>query len=81
MKRAGAMGTGEATLVILVGGRSSRMGRPKAELLVEGRTLLEWMVRGLAPAFAETLVCGAGAPPGARSVADQHPMAGPLAGA
>lgn len=41
MKRAATTGTGEATLVILAGGRSSRMGRPKAELLVEGRTLLE----------------------------------------
>lgn len=80
MKRAAATGTNEATLVILAGGRSSRMGRPKAELPVEGQTLLEWMVRGLAPAFAETLVCGAIAPPGARSVADRHPMAGPLAG-
>ncbi len=80
MKRAAATGTNEATLVILAGGRSSRMGSPKAELPVEGQTLLEWMVRGLAPAFAETLVCGASAPPGARGVADRHPLAGPLAG-
>ena len=76
MKRAVATGTKGATLVILAGGRSSRMGRPKAGLPVEGQTLLEWMVRGLAPAFAETLVCGARAPPGARSVADRHPAAG-----
>lgn len=72
--------TREATLVVLAGGRSTRMGRNKAELPVEGTTLLEWIVRRLGPAFAETLVAGAAAPSGARAVTDRVPDGGPLAG-
>lgn len=72
--------TREATLVVLAGGRSTRMGRSKAELPVEGTTLLEWIVRRLGPSFAETLVAGAAAPAGARAVTDRVTDGGPLAG-
>jgi molybdopterin-guanine dinucleotide biosynthesis protein A len=56
------------------------MGRRKAELPVGDVTLLEWVVARLGPAFAETIVSGAAAPAGARSVADRRTDAGPLAG-
>jgi len=71
--------TRDATLVLLAGGRSVRMGRDKATLPVAGGTLVEWIARRLGPAFAETIVCGAHVS-GARVVADRHPGAGPLAG-
>jgi len=70
----------DAALVVLAGGRSSRMGRPKHELVVGRVTLLEWLVARLAPSFAETIVVGAPAPRGARSVADRRDNAGPVAG-
>ena len=69
-----------AALVILAGGRSTRMGRDKTALPVDGVTLLEWMVRGLGPEFAETIVAGAPAPEGAREAPDRGADAGPLAG-
>ena len=72
--------TRDASLVILAGGRSTRMGRAKAELPVGELTLLEWMVRRLGPRFAETIVSGATAPAGARTVDDRRADAGPLAG-
>ena len=69
-----------ATLVLLAGGRSTRMGTPKRDLKVGTQTLLEWMVARLGSAFADTLVCGASAPKGARAVADLRTDGGPLAG-
>jgi molybdopterin-guanine dinucleotide biosynthesis protein A len=73
--------TRDATLIVLAGGHSARMGRPKAELPVGDGTLLEWIVARLGPQFAETLVCGGAASvPAARTVADHHADAGPLAG-
>ncbi len=70
----------DASLVVLAGGDSRRMGRPKHALPVGGVTLLEWIIARLAPAFAETVVSGAPAPPGTRAVADGRHGAGPLAG-
>ncbi len=72
--------TSDATLIVLAGGRSERMGRDKATLPVAGVTLLEWIVRTLGPSFRETIVAGASAPSGARAAADLHAHAGPLAG-
>jgi molybdopterin-guanine dinucleotide biosynthesis protein A len=72
--------TQDAALVVLAGGRSSRMGRAKRDLPVGTGTLLEWIVARLGSAFAETLVAGGPAPRGARAVADRHADAGPLAG-
>ena len=72
--------TAGATLVVLAGGASRRMGRPKHALPVAGVTLLEWIVARLGPSFAETIVSGAPAPAKARAVADRRRDAGPLAG-
>ncbi|TMC04528.1 MAG: molybdenum cofactor guanylyltransferase [Chloroflexi bacterium] len=74
-----------ATLVVLAGGDSRRMGRPKALLPVAGTTLIEWLTARLSPGFAH-LVVAARDPervPASlrRHVApDLHAGAGPLAG-
>ena len=70
----------DASLIILAGGRSTRMGRSKALLPVAGVTLLEWIIKRLGPEFAETIVAGAAASPGAREAPDRRSDAGPLAG-
>lgn len=72
--------TADASLVILAGGRSTRMGRDKAGLPVAGVTLLVWMIRRLGPEFAETIVAGGPAPEGVREARDLRADAGPLAG-
>ena len=57
--------TMEATLLVLAGGSSRRMGRAKAWLEVGDTILLRWVVDRLAPAFAEVMtkvlvmLCGA----------------------
>jgi molybdopterin-guanine dinucleotide biosynthesis protein A len=75
----------DATLLVLAGGESRRMGRPKALLPVGDATLIEWIVARLAPAFAHLLIAArdegqlpAGLRP--RLVRDLHAGAGPLAG-
>jgi molybdopterin-guanine dinucleotide biosynthesis protein A len=68
------------TLIILAGGHSKRMGRPKHELPVGGATLLEWQVARLGRFFSDLIVVGAAAPVGARSVSDRREDGGPLAG-
>jgi molybdopterin-guanine dinucleotide biosynthesis protein A len=75
----------QATLVVLAGGDSRRMGRPKALLPVGGVTLVEWVVARLAPGFAHLLVAAREPdqlPMALRShlVRDLHAGAGPLAG-
>lgn len=76
-----------ATLLILAGGDSRRMGRSKATLPVRGRTLVEFVADRLAAEFAELVVSAndpALVPPAlaqrARIVRDLHPAKGPLAG-
>jgi molybdopterin-guanine dinucleotide biosynthesis protein A len=74
-----------ATLLVLAGGQSRRMGRDKALLPVAGATLIEYVVDRLAPAFEEVLVSAgsdAHLPSAVRGlvVCDLHPGAGPLAG-
>ena len=75
-----------ATLCILAGGESRRMGRPKALLPVGSTTLLEWLIDRLGPHFREVLVSVAGTatslPPklDATIVTDLHVRSGPLAG-
>lgn len=75
-----------ASLLVLAGGESRRMGRAKALLPVAGATLIEYVAGRLRPVSSELLVS---APPGfripaslagARHVVDRHPGAGPLAG-
>jgi molybdopterin-guanine dinucleotide biosynthesis protein A len=75
-----------ATLCILAGGESRRMGRPKALLPVGSTTLLEWQIDRLGTHFQETLVSAAGPdaplPPKleAKVITDLHVRSGPLAG-
>jgi len=49
----------DATAVILTGGKSSRMGRPKALLPFDGEPLIAHVVRGLKKMFAEAVVVAA----------------------
>ena len=49
----------DATAVILAGGKSSRMGRPKSLLLFDGEPLIVHIVRALKQMFAETIVVAA----------------------
>lgn len=71
--------------MLLAGGDSRRMGRPKALLPVADATLIEWVAARLAPSFAHLLVAARVAeqvPPALRPrlVRDLHVGAGPLAG-
>src|ERR687897_422144 len=47
------------TAIILAGGRSSRMGTPKALLPFDGEPLVVHLVRRLAPMFGEVIVVAA----------------------
>lgn len=49
----------DATAVILAGGKSSRMGQPKALLPFDGEPLIAHLVRRLANEFTETVVVAA----------------------
>jgi len=49
----------DATAVVLTGGKSSRMGRPKALLPFDGEPLIAHVVRALQPMFAEAVVVAA----------------------
>jgi molybdopterin-guanine dinucleotide biosynthesis protein A len=75
----------EATLLVLAGGQSRRMGRPKAWLEVGDTVLLRYVVNRLAPAFAEVIVSFAEPEQMEqhlpyRVVFDRRRAAGPLAG-
>src|SRR2546421_7103532 len=75
----------DATLVVLAGGDSRRMGRPKAWIEVGDTVLLRYVVERLAPAFSEVVVAF-GEPEQMeqlvpyRVVFDRKRDAGPLAG-
>lgn len=74
-----------ATLLILAGGESRRMGQPKPLLPVGSTTLIEWLVARLVPPFDQLLVAARGErqlPPSLlpHLVTDLHSGAGPLAG-
>lgn len=71
------------TLLILAGGRSRRMGRDKARLPAGDDTMVEHLVRRLAPVVDETIVAGGSLMPGpaaVRRIDDRYPGMGPLAG-
>ena len=75
----------QASLLVLAGGDSRRMGRPKAWLEVGDTYLLRYVAERLAPAFSEVMVSFAEpeqleAPVPYRVVFDRRPSAGPLAG-
>jgi molybdopterin-guanine dinucleotide biosynthesis protein A len=75
----------ELTAALITGGKSSRMGRDKAWLAVDGEPLWRRQLatlRALEP--AEVFICGAGrddlAAPDARALLDAVPDRGPLGG-
>jgi len=75
----------DATLLVLAGGQSRRMGRPKPWIEVGNSVLLRYVVERLAPAFSEVMV-SFGEPEQMeqlvpyRVVFDRKRAAGPLAG-
>ena len=73
---------GHTIAVILSGGRSSRMGRDKAELPLGGETFLERLTTGFTPLFDRVYVSvdQPGRYPGRRELPDLRPGQGPLAG-
>lgn len=74
----------ECGVVLLAGGRSRRMGHPKAWLEFDGLPLLAHLVARMQADFPEVVVVAAPGqelpPTPARVVYDEHPGAGPLAG-
>src|SRR5215467_1706327 len=75
----------EATLIVLAGGDSRRMGTSKAWIEVGGKTLLRYVIDRLAPAFSEVVVSFAEPEQMQehvpyRVVFDRKRSAGPLAG-
>jgi molybdopterin-guanine dinucleotide biosynthesis protein A len=73
----------DASLIILAGGASRRMGRPKHLLETTGGTLLDHIAGRLSPLFVETLIVGRGmgrATGGMRFVEDLRPERSPLVG-
>lgn len=75
----------QATLLVLAGGESRRMGRPKAWLPVGQTTLLRYVADRLAPGFSEVVVSFAEPEQlehhiPYRVVFDRRRHAGPLAG-
>jgi molybdopterin-guanine dinucleotide biosynthesis protein A len=72
-----------ATLVILAGGASRRMGRPKHLLPTSRGTLVEYIAERLSPYFAETVLVAkrpVRPPDGVRFVDDVRPEQTPLVG-
>jgi molybdenum cofactor guanylyltransferase len=74
----------EITGVILAGGRSSRMGRDKAALVLDGRPLIARVVERLRLALGSVIIVGsaglAALQPGAPIIPDERPGLGPLGG-
>lgn len=69
--------------VVLAGGASRRMGTSKAELTLEGKTLLDWQVDKLRVlGIQDILLSGKNCRsiPGTRVVVDEYPDRGPLGG-
>lgn len=71
--------------LVLAGGRSSRMGRDKAALELDGRPLAGWVAAALRAAGVREVLLGGGDPAlaariGATHVPDAVPGRGPLAG-
>ena len=73
-----------ADALVLAGGRSRRMGAPKASLPINGVAMIESVLRVVEPIFRRTLVVArpeTELPPlEAEVVFDQYPDRGPLAG-
>ncbi|MFC3440684.1 molybdenum cofactor guanylyltransferase [Sphingobium rhizovicinum] len=70
------MRSGPILGAVLAGGRSSRFGSDKALALLDGKTLLDHAMAGLAPHVADVVLCGREG-----GLADRpHPDMGPLGG-
>jgi len=72
-----------ATLIILAGGESKRMGFPKHQLVVDGRRVIDTLHDRLSHLFVETIVVGRNIgdlPPGARLVEDLYDIRAALVG-
>lgn len=71
--------------VILAGGKSRRIGRPKAFLDLGGRPLIQSVIEVVRDTFPETLIVGPDTEPlrglGLRLIPDRYPGAGPVGGA
>ena len=73
---------GDCTAIILAGGDSRRMGSDKANLVLDGQTLLQRAVAAMSAVFPEVIVSvrqprpGIGVP----QVCDERMIGGPLAG-
>ena len=67
------------TGIVLAGGRSSRMGRDKAMLEIDGRSLLDVAISGLRDAGAARVVVS-GTRPAHAGVPDTTPGLGPVGG-
>lgn len=66
---------------ILAGGSSSRMGREKAALTVEGTPFLNRIYETMSEVFSEVIVCGGSeAPSGGALIHDDRPGGGPVGG-
>lgn len=66
---------------ILAGGDSSRMGRSKSLLVVDGSSFLERIHDTMSGVFTEVFVCGGSEiPSGGVLIADEQPGEGPLGG-
>ncbi|NWK95418.1 molybdenum cofactor guanylyltransferase [Sphingobium lactosutens] len=61
---------------VLAGGRSSRFGSDKAMALLDGRTLLDHAMAGLAPHVTEVVICGRDGGLADRPHADMGPLGG-----
>ncbi len=74
----------DASAIILAGGQSSRMGRDKRFLDIEGVPLVEHVYSQLQSDFAEVLLSVADEPvsglPGIRQIHDEYRDAGPMGG-
>jgi len=66
--------------VVLAGGRSTRMGQDKAELIYRGRTLLTHMLARLQVCGAQPIVISGPPRAGHITLPDQRPGLGPLGG-
>ena len=73
----------DAAAIVLAGGKSQRMGRDKASLLWEGKTMLERTLGMLLPEFPEIVLVGRTFPdldPKVHALTDELPGQGPLGG-
>ncbi len=72
-----------ATLIILAGGESKRMGFPKHRLTVDGERVIDRLHRRLGPLFVETIVVGRDIedlPPDVQVTEDHYTVRSPLVG-